>query len=394
MGEYTRDSELEDFQGVRLRTYFSYTGIEEKTIYYKVEAWKDGHLADLVVGNSYVQLREGKSRGRTTTTYFGAGLGDGNYELRVFYRFEDTEEWKEPLKASYTSSVNATIEGNLLTLRSTSLRPYQIDEAKWEGDCVVNRPMKVTVKWTRPVTNDAEVNDFYLWIEGDEFHEDEMVAGMTSYITKGATEELVFTFKPTHTGECRFYLTTDGDGYEVISYELFTITVKDMLPQNLDLTWDTENVKTESDDSYVLYGKDFQPMITVNNIGLNDYDDDIILMFTEIDENNNSVDEKIWVYKKVAVEAGGKTTFNASFNDLTDGKRYEFRGYHYTNENKGKTYYKYKFRAFFTVDASTGIDALKADKKADSPVYNLNGQRVDDTYKGLVIKNGKKYVAK
>ncbi len=30
----------------------------------------------------------------------------------------------------------------------------------------------------------------------------------------------------------------------------------------------------------------------------------------------------------------------------------------------------------------------------DTPVYNLNGQRVDSTYKGIVIKNGKKYVQK
>lgn len=44
--------------------------------------------------------------------------------------------------------------------------------------------------------------------------------------------------------------------------------------------------------------------------------------------------------------------------------------------------------------ATTGIRALDADSKqdGDSPVYNLAGQRVGKDYKGIVIKNGKKYI--
>ena len=51
------------------------------------------------------------------------------------------------------------------------------------------------------------------------------------------------------------------------------------------------------------------------------------------------------------------------------------------------------------VDTSTGIDDLRVlnqgnDVRGDGYTYNLSGQRVGPDYKGVVIKNGKKYVIK
>lgn len=45
-------------------------------------------------------------------------------------------------------------------------------------------------------------------------------------------------------------------------------------------------------------------------------------------------------------------------------------------------------------DAITGIHSVKNDggSVADDVLFNLNGQRVDDAYKGMVIKKGKKYI--
>jgi len=47
-----------------------------------------------------------------------------------------------------------------------------------------------------------------------------------------------------------------------------------------------------------------------------------------------------------------------------------------------------------TVSPATNISNIKADTNADSPLYNLAGQRVSKNYKGVVIKNGKKVVVK
>ena len=43
---------------------------------------------------------------------------------------------------------------------------------------------------------------------------------------------------------------------------------------------------------------------------------------------------------------------------------------------------------------ATGITLVKNDKKNDGKIYNLNGQVVDEYYKGVVIINGKKYLKK
>ena len=49
-------------------------------------------------------------------------------------------------------------------------------------------------------------------------------------------------------------------------------------------------------------------------------------------------------------------------------------------------------------DGTTGITAIKGgadgDSDSDAPMYNLQGQRVDKSYRGVVIKNGKKMIIK
>ena len=66
------------------------------------------------------------------------------------------------------------------------------------------------------------------------------------------------------------------------------------------------------------------------------------------------------------------------------------------------------FRAYFTgLDAAegeaklnfiggeaTGINGINAAEAADGAIYNLAGQKVNAAYKGIVIKNGKKFLVK
>ena len=42
----------------------------------------------------------------------------------------------------------------------------------------------------------------------------------------------------------------------------------------------------------------------------------------------------------------------------------------------------------------SGISAVVNEGKANGAIYNLAGQRVSKDYKGIVIKNGAKYIAK
>ena len=43
---------------------------------------------------------------------------------------------------------------------------------------------------------------------------------------------------------------------------------------------------------------------------------------------------------------------------------------------------------------SAGISTVKAQKTQNNVIYNLAGQKVDNSYKGVVIVNGKKFMQK
>ena len=47
-----------------------------------------------------------------------------------------------------------------------------------------------------------------------------------------------------------------------------------------------------------------------------------------------------------------------------------------------------------TYETITGITDVKVNKQQNDAIYNIAGQRVANDYKGLVIKNGKKYLVK
>ncbi|MGI6224343.1 MAG: Ig-like domain-containing protein [Prevotella sp.] len=46
------------------------------------------------------------------------------------------------------------------------------------------------------------------------------------------------------------------------------------------------------------------------------------------------------------------------------------------------------------ISVATGINEIKADVNTNDAIYNLAGQKVDESYKGIVIRNGKKYLNK
>ena len=45
-------------------------------------------------------------------------------------------------------------------------------------------------------------------------------------------------------------------------------------------------------------------------------------------------------------------------------------------------------------EGTSGVNAVTVEKAQNNIRYNLAGQRVDESYKGVVIMNGKKFVVK
>lgn len=78
----------------------------------------------------------------------------------------------------------------------------------------------------------------------------------------------------------------------------------------------------------------------------------------------------------------------AQFNPVTSGEIAAGKAYLPVTTGSGA-----KLRVVFADDA-TAIKTIAVDAAENAAIYNLSGQRVNAAYKGIVIKNGKKYLNK
>ena len=97
-------------------------------------------------------------------------------------------------------------------------------------------------------------------------------------------------------------------------------------------------------------------------------------------------------YINVELAAGESKVINHEITGLEIGKTYRSMMYFFTPEYDLQQIDNATIN--FKMVTPTGIQIVETDRRNDAPVYNLNGQRVSPTHKGIVIRNGKKYFAK
>lgn len=136
---------------------------------------------------------------------------------------------------------------------------------------------------------------------------------------------------------------------------------------------------------------------------------------------NEGLDTKVYVKGKIASikevnTSYGNATYNISDDGTTTTTLQVYRGYYldgekFTAEDQIKVgdevvvYGKLTLyngtneintgSSIYSLNGTTGINNISAEEaNTDAPVYNLAGQRVGKNAKGVLIKNGKKYVVK
>ena len=141
----------------------------------------------------------------------------------------------------------------------------------------------------------------------------------------------------------------------------------------------------------------------------------------ELINAGEGLDAKVYVKGQITSIKEVSTSFGNATYDISDdataaNKLTVFRGYFYDNKhftsndqikvgNVVVVYGKlvnYKNNTPQVTNSSiyslngvvSGVDNITVDKNVDAPAYNVAGQRVNDAYKGIVVKNGKKYLNK
>ena len=77
--------------------------------------------------------------------------------------------------------------------------------------------------------------------------------------------------------------------------------------------------------------------------------------------------------------------------NLTIGRTYYLSASYYSETDEVR---EFDWEKTYTLVTPTAINTVKTDQRMDTPAYNLSGQRVSANHKGIIIKNGKKYVVK
>ena len=134
------------------------------------------------------------------------------------------------------------------------------------------------------------------------------------------------------------------------------------------------------------------------------------------------LDAKVYVkgqitsIKEVNTEQFGNATYDISDDATAANKLTVFRGYFYDNKhftsndqikvgdvvvvygklvNYNNNTPQVTNSSIYSLNGVvSGVDNITVDKNVDAPAYNVAGQRVNDAYKGIVVKNGKKYLNK
>lgn len=216
-------------------------------------------------------------------------------------------------------------------------------------------------------------NDTYSWVSSD-------------YIDNSISSTSVAFYKRVHTHDADIAEITDA-GYatfasdSAIDYsktenlKAYTVTYDDST-QVITLTEAgavparTPVVLKGSADTYILYTADNDKPSTPKN--------DL-----KVSATNITADGTQWILAKLGNVVGfSKATPNTV---ISAGK-----GYLVIEAATGA-------KDFLPLGGNTtGIDSVKANAamSSDAPVYNLAGQRVGTSYKGIVIQNGRKYIQK
>lgn len=101
----------------------------------------------------------------------------------------------------------------------------------------------------------------------------------------------------------------------------------------------------------------------------------------------------------------GLAAVKSTTEKVKDGEGNEISTTTYSDEAKYFTFQKYSGTGNILISSieitpagkskqTTGITTVKAAEKANSAIYNLAGQKVNESYKGVVIMNGKKMIQK
>ena len=354
--------------------------------------WGIFDLDENLVGQSSAEPMENAQEGRllefkNNTFTLGAGLQDGVYRLRTLSHQDGVSEWKLCPDA-HDYSLIMTVSGNTATLQRRESHflgysAYKVSNVSIEGSHAANTVHVISFD----VENIGEkyASNLHLYVDGTK------VCDIAANLDPNATERMAATFSiqeaGTHTISILGYVSWDGTKREVLYETTFDIEPESFCPLKFKLVPE-QYVKME-DGIYIVDSNEIMICYEMINEGNLDYKSNV-MMFRCRETDEEVVDKDKY---PVVVPAQGKATMKQPLGGIMNGGVYEVYAYYrveggyYMDEESG---IKVKYDPSASAIKNVDNESSKIANHATLP----DGRRVSDSYRGIVIRNGKKYITK
>ena len=317
------------------------------------ETWKDGVATNWQSSNSassakvsqstdartgeFAVLVKGETKSNKRLAYKELGLKAGTYKMSFYAKGGQ-------VRPGYAISVNGSIDGNNYKYGSYAA----LSATEWtlvEHEFTLEAPTTVNIVVMNPKDNnnkgykatDAIIDDFSLTTTD---------GGIDGTVAPPA--DITNTPETAYTVANAFELIEAGEGLNAKVYvkgKISAITEVET-EKFFNATYNiSDNGTTEGQQLIVFHGKYIG--------GAN---------FESKDQIN--IGDEVIVY-------GQLVNFNGKYEINSNNQIYSING-----------------------ATSAGVKNITVDKNVDAPAYNIAGQRVNDAYKGIVVKNCKKYLNK
>ncbi len=316
------------------------------------------------------------------TYYFGADLGDGTYYLKALsYQYDGgSHEWKlNP--GSQVFYIKMVVKGNTATFqlpkRSGERSDYRISNASLEGNRVAN--VDQVLSFDVKNAGDTFTGVLQLSIDGKEEKH------IAVNIDPGATERVSATFAIPTTGSHTITISNIvGDNYVTLYSTSCTIEQESFCPLSFSLM--PVGYVAKEGSVYIVNSPEVNLNCTMTNRETTPYNSSIrFWKYTDSFKLDSEVG--------VRVPAKGSSTVAACVHGLQENVVYDiYAGY------KTATNWSYSSREGIKVKYVPAANAITNVESRSSNAGNgttlIDGRRVNGNYRGIVIRNGKKYISK
>lgn len=227
-----------------------------------------------------------------------------------------------------------------------------------------------------------------------------LASGTTATLTLKNAQVVYKNVYTTKSGTNTEYYVRDASGAIQFFNTDLELNVNQVINGTVEVTYSPFNelpeakktANTSAEKLTITDGETAVPTkVTVADLTTNKYLCDLVTV-----ENVNITTEKEGTYtNNYLVSGDDKVKIYDKFKTnvtISEGEGYDVTGVLVTAKLSGKIV---KELAPISAPVATGINHIStAVDSADAPVYNLSGQRVGKNAKGVLIKNGKKYVVK